>query len=56
MPGFSPAEVKRMADRATAEFYMRPSQLWRMLRSISTTVELMEYLRSGYGVLSRMIR
>ena len=56
MPGFSPAEVKRMADRATTQFYMRPSQLWRMFRSISTTVELMEYLRSGYGVLSRMIR
>jgi anaerobic magnesium-protoporphyrin IX monomethyl ester cyclase len=56
MPGFSPAEVKRMADRATTQFYMRPSQLWRMFRSISTSVELMEYLRSGYGVLSRMIR
>jgi aspartokinase len=56
MPGFSPVEVKRMADRATTQFYMRPSQLWRMFRSISTGVELMEYLRSGYGVLSRMIR
>ncbi len=56
MKGFSPAEVKRMADRATMEFYMRPSQLWRMARSIGTWVEMMEYLRSGYGVLSRMIR
>lgn len=56
MRGFSPAEVKRMADRATMRFYMRPSQLWRMFRSISTTWELMEYLRSGYGVLSRMLR
>jgi len=35
---------------------MRPSQLWRMFRSIGTTVEMMEYLRSGYGLLSRMIR
>ncbi len=56
MNGFTPQEVKRMADRATTEFYMRPSQLWRMARSISTWVELMEYLRSGYGILSRMIR
>ena len=56
MPGFSPTEVKRMADRATLEFYMRPSQLWRMFRSIRTSVEMMEYLRSGYGLLSRMIR
>ena len=56
MQGFTPSEVKRLADKATMQFYMRPSQLWRMLRSISTTWELMEYLRSGYGVLSRMIR
>ncbi len=56
MPGASPEEVKRLADRATAEFYMRPSQLWRMFRSISTGVELMEYLRSGFGILRRMLR
>ena len=56
MPGVSPKEVKRLADRATAEFYMRPSQLWRMFRSISTGVEFMEYLRSGFGVLMRMLR
>jgi anaerobic magnesium-protoporphyrin IX monomethyl ester cyclase len=56
MPGYSPQEVKQMADRATLEFYRRPSQLFRMFRSIGTTVEMMEYLRSGYGLLSRMIR
>jgi len=55
MNGFAPQDVKRMADRATVEFYMRPSQLWQMFRSISTTWELMEYLRSGYGILSRML-
>lgn len=56
MKGHSPREVKRMADRATFEFYVRPRQWLQMLRSISTTWELMEYLRSGYGVLSRMLR
>jgi len=45
-----------MADWATAEFYMRPTQLWRMFLTINTAVELMEYLRSGYDVLRGMIR
>ena len=56
MEGFTPREVKRFADQATMSFYMRPSQMWRMLRSIGSPAELMEYIRSGLGVLTRTIR
>lgn len=55
MEGVAPRDIKKMADIATIRFYARSTQLWRMLRSISSYWELKEYLRSGYAAMRRLM-
>ncbi|MFH1638065.1 MAG: radical SAM protein [Candidatus Woesearchaeota archaeon] len=48
----APEELIKMRDRAYKEFYLRPSYIWKMLRSIRTKEQFMFYLRGFLGVLN----
>jgi len=57
----SPAELSKEAlqkwvYRANMEFYMRPSQLWAILKQIRSWGELKANLTGGYGLLLQQLK
>ena len=53
--GLSPKELGRRALRYHLKFYLRPSQIYRIL-SASSFSELFQYLKSGIYTIKRLIR
>lgn len=44
-------QVQRLKKRAITKFYLRPSYLWKRLRSISSLYELREQVSEGFALL-----
>lgn len=53
IPGLSDAELKKIARRAHLEFYLRPSQMWNMLRNLESPLEFFSYARSAVSLTYR---
>ncbi len=47
-------QVKKLRNRATIEFYLRPAYLWRRLSGVTTWYELMEHLSEGWHLMKGM--
>lgn len=52
----SPHELNRSVSRLNRRFYLRPSQIIRLLRQIKTRYELTSYLKGGLGLLYQNIK
>lgn len=48
-------DLQRSVYRANMEFYARPSQMFRMLKTISTISQLKVYVTGGVGLLLQML-
>jgi len=48
----APEDLINMRNQAYREFYLRPSYIWKMLRSIHTKEQFMFYLKGFLGVLN----
>jgi len=49
-------QLQRLVYKANLKFYFRPTQLWRILRSIKSLYELKAYLRGGLGLILQMVK
>jgi anaerobic magnesium-protoporphyrin IX monomethyl ester cyclase len=56
LDGLKEEEIQEYSNKAFLAFYLRPSQLWRLLVSVRTWGEFKAYLRGGYGLARRMIQ
>jgi radical SAM superfamily enzyme YgiQ (UPF0313 family) len=52
--GMSEEEMLGLVGKAYMRFYLRPVQIWRMLRKLHGWAELMTYIRGGLGLLQRL--
>ena len=50
----SSQELQRYTVKAYSRFYLRPSQIWHMLRHIESFAEFKVYLRGGFGLLRQI--
>jgi radical SAM superfamily enzyme YgiQ (UPF0313 family) len=55
-PDLSPEELRRLQRRAMREFYLRPSQLFRELKSLRSRAQLRARLQAGMRVLHTLFR
>jgi anaerobic magnesium-protoporphyrin IX monomethyl ester cyclase len=53
--GFSHEDLQRYVSRANKEFYLRPLQLFRILKTIRTPAQFFIYLRGGMGLFMQMM-
>jgi radical SAM superfamily enzyme YgiQ (UPF0313 family) len=49
--GYSPEALHRLASRGHRRFYMRPVQVWRILKTVRSATDLKEYFLSAYAGL-----
>ncbi len=54
-PVFSRRELQGYILRANMDFYLRPKQLWRILRHIGSWKELIVHIKAAYGLILQMI-
>ena len=50
---FSPEDLKAAQKRAMRKFYLRPSRIWKEIRSIDSLPELGRKVTAGFNVFSR---
>lgn len=55
-PKFSDQEIATVIARAHREFFLRPRQVWQILRTLRSGRELMGYAQSGVSLLSSLAR
>ena len=53
IPGMSDAELKKIVRKAHLEFYLRPSQVWNMLRNLESPREFFSYAKSAVSLTYR---
>jgi len=54
VPGLSPQRLAQLTERWHLRFYLRPRQLYRMLRTLRTREEFFSFLASGWGLARKI--
>lgn len=54
LEGLSRGDLQRYISRAYLRFYLRPRQIFRILRNLSSSTELWTYLRGALGLFRRI--
>jgi magnesium-protoporphyrin IX monomethyl ester (oxidative) cyclase len=56
VPGLTPRDLLRLANQGHLRFYLRPQQVWRMVRTVRSLSELGGYLENGWALGVRFWR
>jgi anaerobic magnesium-protoporphyrin IX monomethyl ester cyclase len=54
--GLSPRDLQRIANLGHMRFYLRPSQLWRLVKTVQSPSELAGYADNAFALLVRLWR
>jgi hypothetical protein len=54
LKGLSKADLQRYISKAYLKFYLRPSQIYRIIKNLSSFAEFIVYVRGALGLFSRI--
>ncbi|MFH1625449.1 MAG: hypothetical protein ABID54_09895, partial [Pseudomonadota bacterium] len=54
LEGLSKADLQKYISKAYLKFYLRPGQIYRIIRNLSSFAEFMVYVRGALGLFSRI--